>query len=58
MLAVTFRMQTAIEAQVLLVVATIGLALLLPSEARIQALAGQATPVTWRFSPLRSLVAM
>jgi FSR family fosmidomycin resistance protein-like MFS transporter len=42
MLADTFGMQTAIEAQVLLVVATIGLALLLPSEARIQALEGRS----------------
>jgi len=45
MLADSFGMQTAIEAQVLLVVATIGLALLLPSEGRIQALVGRATPV-------------
>jgi MFS transporter, FSR family, fosmidomycin resistance protein len=44
MLADSFGMQTAIEAQVLLVIATIGLALLLPSEARIQALAGRAAP--------------
>jgi MFS transporter, FSR family, fosmidomycin resistance protein len=39
MLADAYGMQTAIETQVLLVVATIGLALLLPSEARLQALA-------------------
>jgi len=44
MLADRFGMQMAIEAQVLLVVATIGLALLLPSEARILALASQSAP--------------
>jgi len=42
MLADAFGMQTAIEAQVLLVLATIGLALLLPSEARMAALARRA----------------
>ncbi len=42
MLADTFGMQTAIETQVLLVVATIGLATLLPSEARLQALADRS----------------
>jgi MFS transporter, FSR family, fosmidomycin resistance protein len=44
MLADAFGMQTAIEAQVLLVVATIGLALLLPSEARLATLASRASP--------------
>ena len=45
MLADAYGMQAAIEAQVLLVVATIGLALLLPSEAKIQALASRAAAV-------------
>jgi FSR family fosmidomycin resistance protein-like MFS transporter len=43
MLADQFGMATAIEAQVLLVVATIGLARLLPSEARMRAIVGQAS---------------
>jgi FSR family fosmidomycin resistance protein-like MFS transporter len=42
MLADAFGMRAAIEAQVLLIVATIGLALLLPSESRLQALASRA----------------
>jgi FSR family fosmidomycin resistance protein-like MFS transporter len=42
MLADAFGMQTAIEAQVLLVLATIGLALLLPSEARMAVLTRRA----------------
>lgn len=44
MLADHFGMQAAIEAQVLLVIATIGLALLLPSEERIHALAARTKP--------------
>jgi FSR family fosmidomycin resistance protein-like MFS transporter len=44
MLADAFGMQAAIEAQVLLVAATIGLALLLPSEARLATLASRAPP--------------
>jgi MFS transporter, FSR family, fosmidomycin resistance protein len=42
MLADAYGMQVAIESQVLLVVATIGLALLLPSEAKVRALVARA----------------
>ncbi len=48
MLADAFGMQTAIETQVLLVVATIGLATLLPSEARLQELADRSVPAVTR----------
>jgi FSR family fosmidomycin resistance protein-like MFS transporter len=44
MLADAYGMSVAIQAQILLVLATIGLALLLPSEAKIQALASRAAP--------------